>query len=115
MFSCTSPVKTFLLQEGTDPKYGARHLKRAIEKNVVFPLANLVATGQIKLGDFIRIDRKESGLMTFTKEAEGALVPVLLEKYGELNPGSPMAAKAGRGTGKSSRDFGGIAPLLDHK
>src|SRR5882724_4926320 len=115
VFSCTSPVKTFLLQEGTDPKYGARHLKRAIEKNVVFPLANLVATGQIKLGDFIRIDRKESGLMTFTKEAEGALVPVLLEKYGELNPGSPMAAKAGRGAGKSPRDFGGIAPLLDHK
>src|SRR3981189_1004973 len=65
VFSCTGPVKTFLLQEGTDPKYGARHLKRAIEKNVVFPLANLVATGQIKLGDFIRIDRKEN-LMTFT-------------------------------------------------
>ena len=88
VFSCTAPVKGFLLQEGTDPKYGARHLKRAIEKNVVFPLANLVATGQIKLGDFIRIDRKETQ-MTFTKEAEGALVPVLLEKYGELNPGSP--------------------------
>src|SRR6478672_12190893 len=114
VFSCTAPVKTFLLQEGTDPKYGARHLKRAIEKNVVFPLANLVATGQIKLGDFIRIDRKDN-VMTFTKEAEGALVPVLLEKYGEMNPGSPLAAKAGRGTGKSPRDFGGIAPLLDHK
>src|SRR3954464_1140349 len=114
VFSCTAPVKAFLLEEGTDPKYGARHLKRAIEKNVVFPLANLVATGQIKLGDFIRIDRKEAQ-MTFTKEAEGALVPVLLEKYGELNPGSPLAAKAGRGSGKSPRDFGGIAPLLDHK
>ncbi|MGZ4878220.1 MAG: ATP-dependent Clp protease ATP-binding subunit, partial [Candidatus Angelobacter sp.] len=67
-----------------------------------------------KLGDFIRIDRKD-GVMTFTKEAEGALVPVLLEKYGELNPGSPLAAKAARGSGKPSRDFGGIAPLLDHK
>ncbi len=60
VFSCTTPVKRFLLEEGTDPKYGARHLKRAIEKNVVFPLANLVATGQIKLGDFIRIDQKDS-------------------------------------------------------
>jgi len=48
------------------------------------------------------------------KEAEGALVPVLLEKYGEMNQGSQFAAKAGRGgTGKSPRDFGGIAPLLD--
>src|SRR5689334_17896797 len=56
VFSCTKKVKEFLLEEGTDAKYGARHLKRAIEKHVVFPLANLVATGQIKLGDFIRID-----------------------------------------------------------
>ncbi|MGC2695559.1 MAG: AAA family ATPase [Candidatus Angelobacter sp.] len=114
VFSCTAPVKAFLLQEGTDPKYGARHLKRAIEKNVVFPLANLVATGQIKLGDFIRIDRKDDQF-TFTKEAEGALVPVLLEKYGGLNAGSPLAAKAGRGASKSPREFGGIVPLLDHK
>src|SRR3989440_3337277 len=84
VFSCTQKVKRFLLDEGTDPKYGARHLKRAIEKNIVFPLANLVATSQIRLGDFIRIDMKDNAL-TFTKEAEGALVPVLLEKYGNLN------------------------------
>ena len=50
VFSCTAKVKTLLLQEGTDPKYGARHLKRAIEKHLVFPLANLVATAQVKLG-----------------------------------------------------------------
>ena len=56
VFSCTTPVKHFLLHEGTDLRYGARHLKRAIERHVVFPLANLVATSQIRLGDFIRID-----------------------------------------------------------
>jgi ATP-dependent Clp protease ATP-binding subunit ClpA len=114
VFSCTQKVKSFLLVEGTDPKYGARHLKRAIEKNIVFPLANLVATSQIKLGDFVRIDKKD-GVMTFTKEAEGALVPVLLEKYGELGASPSMSAKAGRGAGKGGREFGGIAPLLDHK
>jgi ATP-dependent Clp protease ATP-binding subunit ClpB len=114
VFSCTSAVKAFLLQEGTDPKYGARHLKRAIEKNIVFPLANLVATGQIKLGDFIRIDRKAEQ-MAFTKEAEGALVPVLLEKYGSpASAGQSLSARAGRGASKA-RDFGNIAPLLDHK
>ena len=74
--------REFRLREGTDWKYGARHLKRAIERNIVFPLANLVATGQIKLGDFIRIDIGADGKMVFVKEAEGALVPVLLEKYG---------------------------------
>jgi ATP-dependent Clp protease ATP-binding subunit ClpB len=100
VFSCTPSVKKFLLSEGTDPKYGARHLKRSIEKNVVFPLANLVATGQIKLGDFIRIDRTPEGKMTFTKEAEGALVPVLLEKYGQ-----EAAAATGQGrTRRSTRD-----------
>ena len=82
VFSCTSRVKQFVLREGTDPKYGARHLKRAIERHVVLPLANLVATAQIKLGDFVRIDMNADGRMVFVKEAEGALVPVLLEKYG---------------------------------
>ena len=81
-FCCTPEAKRFLLQEGTDPKYGARHLKRAIERFVVFPLANLVATGQVKLGDLVRIDMNSEGRMVFVKEAEGAMVPVLLEKYG---------------------------------
>lgn len=97
VFNCTPSVKKFLLQEGTDEKYGARHLKRSIEKNVVFPLANLVATGQVKLGDFIRIDRTEEGRMTFTKEAEGALVPVLLEKYGQEALATFAAARGARG------------------
>jgi ATP-dependent Clp protease ATP-binding subunit ClpA len=109
VFSCTSAVKQFLLKEGTDPKYGARHLKRAIERHVVFPLANLVATGQVKLGDFIRIDIEPDGRMKFVKEAEGALVPVLLEKYGP-EFAAPAAAKATRAG--SRREFN-AAP--DHK
>ena len=99
VFSCTLPVKQFLLREGTDLRYGARHLKRAIERNIVFPLANLVATGQVKLGDFIRIDIDPSGKLTFVKEAEGALVPVLLERYGpEASAQAAAASKSGRST-----------------
>ncbi|HEY0565136.1 MAG TPA: AAA family ATPase [Terriglobales bacterium] len=98
VFSCTPAMKKFLLEEGTDPKYGARHLKRSIEKNVVFPLANLVATGQLKLGDFVRIDRKPDGRLEFIKEAEGALVPVLLEKYGAELASGMGAAGASRGS-----------------
>ena len=82
VFNCTAKVKEFLLREGTDPKYGARHLKRAIERHLVYPLANLVATGQVKLGDFIRVDLLGESKLTFVKEAEGAMVPVLLERYG---------------------------------
>src|SRR5207245_5979801 len=64
VFNCSPKVKSFLLHEGTDPKYGARHLKRAIERHVVFPLANLVATGQVRLEDFIRIDLSTEGSPT---------------------------------------------------
>jgi len=112
VFSCTPRVKEFLLKEGTDPKYGARHLKRAIERFVVFPLANLVATGQVKLGDFIRIDMDSTGKMTFVKEAEGALVPVLLEKYGPEFVSQNTAARANRSVGRREAAGGS---LLDHK
>ncbi len=109
VFSCTAAVKQFLLREGTDLRYGARHLKRAIERNIVFPLANLVATGQVKLGDFIRIDIDSKGKLTFVKEAEGALVPVLLERYGpEATAQAAAATKSGKSAAGStrSRDFG---------
>ena len=68
-FRCAPEVKNWLLKEGTDPKYGARHLKRVIERNVVYGLANLVATGQIATGDCINIGMKPDGGLVYTKEA----------------------------------------------
>ncbi len=68
-FVCTPEVKKWLLQEGTDAKYGARHLKRVIEKNIVYGLANLVATGQIQGGDGIVVGVKSGGGLSFAKAA----------------------------------------------
>ncbi len=111
VFSCTAKVKNYLLDEGTDPKYGARHLKRAIERNLVFPLANLVATNQVKLGDFIRVDLDAQGQVSFVKEAEGAMVPALLERYGAAAAGlSPLAAKAARPLPAPRREAGVSQP-----
>src|SRR5437879_5198798 len=75
LFRVTEAGRDFLLQEGTDQRYGARHLKRAIERHVVYALANLLATAQANLGDLVRIDWDESheGL-TFVREGEGAIV-----------------------------------------
>ncbi|HWC15591.1 MAG TPA: AAA family ATPase [Terriglobales bacterium] len=73
LFACSESVRNFLLQEGTDSKYGARHLKRAIERNLVSPLASLVATSQLKFGDFVRIDLSPEGRLIFTKDAERAV------------------------------------------
>src|SRR5229473_1007486 len=53
LFRVTAEGRDFLLQEGTDQRYGARHLKRAIERYVVYPLANLLATEQVHLGDLV--------------------------------------------------------------
>jgi len=100
VFSCTPKVKNYLLHEGTDARYGARHLKRAIERHLVFPLANLVATGQIRLGDFIRVDMSPEGRLTFVKEAEGAMVPMLMERYGAAAGTPSLVARAARPIGK---------------
>ena len=108
VFSCTPKVKSFLLHEGTDPKYGARHLKRAIERHIVFQLANLVATGQIKLGDFIRIDMSPEGKLMFIKEAENAMVPMLLERHGAAAGALPMARPART---VARREFGATGTL----
>jgi ATP-dependent Clp protease ATP-binding subunit ClpA len=75
LFRVTDSGREFLLQEGTDQRYGARHLKRAIERYLVYPLANLLATQQVNLGDLVRVDwdgvHKE---LTFVREKEGAIV-----------------------------------------
>ena len=113
VFNCTPKVKEFLLQEGTDPRYGARHLKRAIERHIVFPLANLVATGQVKLGDFVRVDMAGESRLSFVKEAEGAMVPVLLERYGAAASPPPPAARAAK-TVAGRREFG-ASPIAETK
>jgi ATP-dependent Clp protease ATP-binding subunit ClpA len=69
IFRCTSEAKEFLLREGTDLKYGARHLKRSIERHLVYPISNLIATGQIGMGDVIKIDLGSAGdKLVFSKE-----------------------------------------------
>jgi ATP-dependent Clp protease ATP-binding subunit ClpB len=76
LFRVAPAARRFLLQEGTDIKYGARHLKRAIEKYVVYPLANLLATEQIRFGDMLVVDWDGKSLhLSFQKEGEGAVVP----------------------------------------
>jgi ATP-dependent Clp protease ATP-binding subunit ClpA len=76
VFKCSDAAKKFLLDEGIDFKYGARHLKRAIERFLVYPLSNLIATEQVGLGDLLIVDYSpEIGKLVFSKESGGALVP----------------------------------------
>jgi len=70
-FALAPAAKDFLLREGTDLKYGARHLKRAIDRELVDPLSNLIASGQVRGGDLISVDfDAAANHMAFFKEAE---------------------------------------------
>src|SRR5580658_547450 len=72
VFTMSDPSKDFLLAEGTDLKYGARHLKRAIERLLVHPMSNLIATDQVRGGDWVRVEYdEESKSLRFAREAEG--------------------------------------------
>jgi ATP-dependent Clp protease ATP-binding subunit ClpA len=72
VFTVSDSSKDFLLEQGTDLKYGARHLKRAIERLLVQPMSNLIATDQVRGGDWIRVDYNDSTqALRFAREAEG--------------------------------------------
>ena len=55
-FTCTKEAKAFLLREGTDKRFGARPLKRTIDRFLVSPLANLLTSGQVGDGDILEVD-----------------------------------------------------------
>jgi len=97
LFRVTPPAREFLLKEGTDLKYGARHLKRAIERHVVYPLASLLSTEQVSLGDVISIDwhNAETGLK-FLKEAEGAPIPIAAPSIARFAGAAAAAGSDGR-------------------
>jgi len=77
VFQCAPGARDFLLEEGTDAKFGARHLKRALERHLVSPLSSLLATGQIEFGDLVTVDYDpEASKLKFQKERRGALVKV---------------------------------------
>src|SRR5712672_4009544 len=71
LFQVTTEGRQFLLEEGTDQRYGARHLKRAIERYLVCPLSRLLATSQVRSGDVLLVDRHpgDKGL-AFLKDTE---------------------------------------------
>jgi len=75
VFHCSDAVKEMLLHEGFDPRYGARHLKRSIERNLVLPMSNLVATGQVDFGDSMYVELDDNGYdIVFSKHPLARLV-----------------------------------------
>src|SRR5688500_14252130 len=91
IFECTDPAKEFLLNEGIDLKYGARHLKRSIERFLVYPLSNLVATQQVETGDFVTIGfDKEKNVLVFRKQSGKMIISDIPEEPTD----EPLLAKS---------------------
>jgi ATP-dependent Clp protease ATP-binding subunit ClpB len=67
----SEPAKAYIVSEGYDPMYGARPLKRTIQRRVLDPLALRVLEGDLREGDRVIVDVGDDGL-TFHKEAVAA-------------------------------------------
>jgi ATP-dependent Clp protease ATP-binding subunit ClpB len=118
VFQCSDTAKDMLLKEGIDFKYGARHLKRAIERYLVYPLSNLVATNQVGLGDLVNVDLNDAGTkLVFSKRSGGALIHDLPEAQEEPEdvatksggvgmpiPQTSKAARKGQGRGEKTEN-----------
>ena len=69
VFTITEAAQECLLHAGIDERYGARHLKRALEQLLVRPLSNLLATRQIRARDSVVVDcaGESNGLEFFSQ------------------------------------------------
>ncbi len=79
-------VKEFLVEKGFDPKYGARPLRRVVQKYVQSPLSEEIIAGKFKKGDVIKayVDRKNE-VIKFKLEKSGGGGKVSLEEISKMN------------------------------
>jgi len=92
VFTTTHAAKELFMKEGVDPKYGARHLKRAIERLLVQPLSNLMATDQIRSGDWIEVDATDSKV-SFQRRDERLPIQAMAELV-DLSVDLPLSTLA---------------------
>ena len=96
-----------LLADGVDPRYGARYLRRTIEKSIVQPLSSLVATGQISMGDLVEVDDLCDERLSFTLVGQDLSTQEMSEVAGPwVQPWLQLAAALGENPSSKS------APLV---
>ncbi|HXN07972.1 MAG TPA: AAA family ATPase, partial [Nitrospiria bacterium] len=64
----TDNAKRYLAEIGYDPVYGARPLKRLIQRDILNPLAMKILSGEFKEGDKVQVDAKHQ-ILTFSRSA----------------------------------------------
>jgi ATP-dependent Clp protease ATP-binding subunit ClpB len=106
MFHVMPRARAFLLREGTDLRYGARHLKRAITRHMVCPLSSLLASGQVELGDMVCIDWDAAGEKLIFQN-QGPAPPSLVSQQPQTTVSAPAVNGAVRefAAGASAHKF----------
>ena len=70
-FSVTEAAREHLASGGYDPEFGARPLRRTIERLVENPLARRVLAGEFEAGDLVVVDLDDEGELRFSRERGG--------------------------------------------
>lgn len=99
VLTATPAAKQCMLDKGIDMKYGARHLKRVIERLLVHPLSNLIATEQVRVGDWIEVDQTAGAELFFVKRKHGMTLSAMVAVIEESLSSPSLAAAAGEGNG----------------
>ncbi|OFV93537.1 MAG: AAA family ATPase [Acidobacteria bacterium RIFCSPLOWO2_12_FULL_54_10] len=101
---CSVQAKKFLLHDGLDVRYGARHLRRSLERHLVEPIAHLLASQQVGAGDLLQVDFFPAiqGLVFAKTARSGRLFswnPGKKASYPMPDRNSPQSAKPAQATG----------------
>jgi len=111
-FSLSEAARNHLLSQGTDARYGARHLKRTIERLLVQPMSNLVASRQLGQGDWLRVEfDAEARALEFLRDRQGLWMKPIsarLETASRASSESPST-----GTGAEARLSTRTRPVLE--
>jgi ATP-dependent Clp protease ATP-binding subunit ClpB len=69
----TDAARTYVVEQGYDPAYGARPLKRTIQREIETPLSRLILSGKVRDGQTVRVDYDEAArALTFTPQGAPA-------------------------------------------
>ncbi len=95
----TPAARALIVREGTDPAFGARPLKRAIQRLVENPFARALLGGSFKAGDRVIADADPvSGTLVFSSESSTVVADVADRRDARSKAKEPAAAGKGRST-----------------
>ncbi len=103
VLTLTPAARALVVREGTDPAFGARPLKRTIQRLVENPLARALVSGEFKAGDRVTADADlGSGTVVFSTEAATVVTEGGVRRDARRHSGDEPASPLGAGSGRAS-------------